>query len=277
MEPLQSPEAVQPDAFVELQFNVDSAPLPTLAGFAVSETVGNGATVTATICVVSPPPPVQVRENPVEVVRSPVDCVPLVALLPLQPPEALQLDAFEATQASAEDSPLLMLVGCAVKVSVGATTGNASATTVTDLLVVPPVPVQLSTKLVAADSGPVGAVPDVGLPPLQPPEAMQLDALLELHSRIELSPLATLAGAADSVTVGAGVAAATVMLKGGSALSDWPSETEMEILGYVPAEPAGGMPLSRPLPVAKVAHVGLPEILNVTGSPSGSLAVGRKP
>jgi len=62
----------------------------------------------------------------------------------------------------------------------------------------------LSVKLVVAVSVPVDWLPLVGFAPLQPPEALQLVALVELHVSVEEPPLVTEAGLAVSVTVGAG-------------------------------------------------------------------------
>ena len=63
--PLQPPDAVQVVAFVEDQVNVDAAPLATLVGLALIETVGAGGGGTAAIVTVVdalalPPAPVQV-------------------------------------------------------------------------------------------------------------------------------------------------------------------------------------------------------------------------
>jgi hypothetical protein len=61
--PLQFPEAVHEIAFVELQVNVEAPPSATEVGFAVSVTVGIGATVTlAVAALLIPPPPVHVKE-----------------------------------------------------------------------------------------------------------------------------------------------------------------------------------------------------------------------
>ena len=70
-------------------------------------------------------------------------------------------------------------------------------------------------------------------------------------------------------------ARSTVMLNGGSACGDaLPSDTAIAMLEYVPADPTGGMPLSSPVLVVNVAQAGLFEMLNVSESPSGSLADG---
>ncbi len=69
----------------------------------------------------------------------------------------------------------------------------------------------------------------------------------------------------------------TVMLNAGSVAVFLPSLTEMRICEYVPAEPSGGMPLSRPELAVNVAQDGLPLMLKTRLLPSGSLAVGWKP
>jgi len=60
--PCQPPEAVQAVAFAELQRTLDTPPLATVEGDAVSTIVGSGeVTTTSADCEVDPPPPVQVR------------------------------------------------------------------------------------------------------------------------------------------------------------------------------------------------------------------------
>ena len=68
--------------------------------------------------------------------------LPLVASLPDQPPEALQLVAFVDDQLRVDDAPLLMLAGVAVRLTVGA--AGADTLTVTDCVALPPVPLQVS-------------------------------------------------------------------------------------------------------------------------------------
>ena len=82
--------------------------------------------------------------------------------------------------------------------------------TVTLACVVPPVPVQLSVKVVATVKAAVPWLPAVVLEPLQPPDAVHDVALVEFQVSVLLPPLATLVGDADNVTVGAGVEAVTV-------------------------------------------------------------------
>ncbi len=60
--PLQAPEAVQEVALLEVQVRVEPAPLVTLVGFALIETLGGVAeTVTVADCEAVPPAPVQVN------------------------------------------------------------------------------------------------------------------------------------------------------------------------------------------------------------------------
>jgi len=101
-----------------------------------------GLTVTVTDWLALPPEPLQVRAYVWLLVREPVLKLPLIPLLPDQPPEALQLVALVDDQLSVEDEPLLMLPGLAVRLTVGG--GGADTLTVTDLLALPPDPLQVS-------------------------------------------------------------------------------------------------------------------------------------
>lgn len=64
--------------------------------------------------------------------------------------------------------------------------------------------------LVAAVKFPVVRLPLVASDPLQPPDAEHDVAFVEDQVRVEAAPLATVAGLADRVTVGAGVFTVTV-------------------------------------------------------------------
>jgi len=76
-------------------------------------------------------------------VSAPVDCEPLVALPPDQPPEAVQAVALVVDQLRVELLPLTMELGLAVKLTTGG--GMAEVTeTVADWVALPPVPVQVS-------------------------------------------------------------------------------------------------------------------------------------
>lgn len=70
-----------------------------------------------------------------------MECDPLVASLPLQPPEAVQEVAFLDDQDKVELLPLAMVLGLALKLTVGA--GEVTVT-VADCAALPPAPVQVS-------------------------------------------------------------------------------------------------------------------------------------
>ena len=73
--------------------------------------------------------------------RAPVDCEPEVALLPLQPPDAVHAVALVVDQDRVAPPPLLTDVGLALRLSVGA---GAVTFTVTERVTLPPLPVQVS-------------------------------------------------------------------------------------------------------------------------------------
>jgi hypothetical protein len=69
-----------------------------------------------------------------------VDCEPETALVPDQPPEAVQEVALVADQVSVELLPLATVLGLAARVTVGA---GCVTETVADCAALPPLPVQL--------------------------------------------------------------------------------------------------------------------------------------
>ena len=71
-------------------------------------------------------------------------------------------------------------------------------------------------------------------------------------------------------------AVATVIVKGESDAVSFPSDTLIATFGYEPTFASVGVPNSVPDVASNDAHAGLPEMLNVKGSPSASLAVGLK-
>jgi hypothetical protein len=140
--PVQPPEAVQEVALVELHVSVDAAPLATEVGFAVRVTVGVPGTVTVALAMLlDPPGPAQVNRYESVAVIAPVLCVPLVALVPLQPPVAVHEVALVELHVSVDAAPLATEIGFAVRVTVG--TGMTVTVAVARLLV-PPVPLQVS-------------------------------------------------------------------------------------------------------------------------------------
>jgi hypothetical protein len=134
---------VQAVALAEVQVRVDALPLATLEGLAFNDTVGAGGAVTLTVvdCAAEPPVPVQVRVNFVVAVRAGVVCEPAVAIVPLQPPEAVQAVALVDDQVSAEVAPLFTVAGFAVKATAGA---GLVTDTVADCAALPPLPLQVS-------------------------------------------------------------------------------------------------------------------------------------
>ena len=154
-----------------------------------------------------PPDPVQLSEKVVALLSAAVLSLPAVALLPDQPPDAVQDVAFVDDHVRLLVPPLATEVGDADSDTVG-----VAEVTVTDAVrcVVPPAPVQLSVYEALADNVPVPCEPEVAFEPLQLPDAVHDVAFDELHDKVLLPPLATDVGDADSETVGAGVAAVTV-------------------------------------------------------------------
>ena len=75
-------------------------------------------------------------------VIAPLDCEPLIALLPDQPPEAVQDVALVDDHVSIDAPPLATVLGLALKPTV--TVGRALTDTVADCMALPPAPVQLS-------------------------------------------------------------------------------------------------------------------------------------
>ena len=110
----------------------------------------------------------------------------------------MQLLALLDDQLSIADPPLLTVVELALRPTVG----GAETLTVTDWLALPPGPLQASVKVVVALSAPVLVLPLVGSLPDQPPEAVQLLALVEDQLNIADPPLLTVVGLALRLTVG---------------------------------------------------------------------------
>jgi hypothetical protein len=177
-----------------------------------------------------------------------VDWVPVSALAPLQPPDAVQPIAFVELHVNVDEPPLAIVVGFAVSVTVGAG-GGVPAVTVTDRLVSPPAPVQVSVKIEVADRAPVDSLPPaVPLGPLQASEAVQLVALAVLHVSVEALPTMTVVGFAASVTVGAGGTAPTVTVA--VWLADPPPPVQSSVKPVVTdSDPVDTLPLVPLVPV----------------------------
>ena len=154
-----------------------------------------------------PPAPVQLSVKDVLAFNAPVLCVPEVALLPLQPPDAVHDVAFVELHVNVLLPPLLTVVGDADNVTVGAG-GWFVTVTVTLAWAVPPAPVQVSVNVALAFNEPL-RLPDTGLAPLQAPDAVHDVAFVELHVKVPLPPMTMVVGDAVNVTVGAGGALVT--------------------------------------------------------------------
>jgi len=121
-------------------------------------------------------------------------------------------------------------------------------------VLVPPVPVQVSVNVAAAVSGPVLATPLAAFAPVQPPEAVQAVAFVELHVRVDAAPLATEVGAAARVTVGTGAGAVVTATVAVAGVLVPPGPVQVKV--YVAA--AVNAPVLR-LPLVACAPVQLPE------------------
>jgi hypothetical protein len=108
--------------------------------------------------------------------------------------------AFVEDHVSVDDPPFVTDVGFAARETVGAV---GDTVTVAEALWVPPDPVQERLKMLVLVNAPVDWLPDVALPPDQPPEALQEVAFVEDHVSVEDAPLATDVGFAAIDTVGA--------------------------------------------------------------------------
>lgn len=124
-----------------------------------------------------------------------------MAKLPDQPPDAVHAVAFVDAHVRVDVLPLLMLLGLALKVTLG---GAAVTVTVADWDAEPPAPVQVSANLVVALSATVACAPLVDSAPVQPPEAAQDVALVEDQANVAVDPLWSVLGLAVSVSAGAG-------------------------------------------------------------------------
>ena len=126
---------------------------------------------------------------------------PLSDLVPDHPPDAVHEVALAADHVSVAEPPLATVVGVADSVTEGA--AGCVTVTFTDCVVSPPAPVHVNAKAEVAANGPVDAVPEVALVPLQFPEAVQDVALEDDQVSVAAEPATTEDGAAASVTVGA--------------------------------------------------------------------------
>lgn len=118
--PDQVPEAVHEVALVADQVSIELLPLAMVLGFAARLSAGAAAlTDTVTDCVALPPVPEQTRTYVELVVRAPVACEPLTALLPDHAPEAVHEVALVDDHVKVDAAPLFMVLGEAARLTVG--------------------------------------------------------------------------------------------------------------------------------------------------------------
>jgi hypothetical protein len=129
--------------------------------------------------------------------------VPLIGRGPDHPLEARQLAALVEVQLSITEPPLATALGVAVRLTVGL----GMIVTLAVAAIVPPEPVQASVYVAAAVMIAGVSVPLIARPPDHPPDAVQLEALVEDQVSVVAVPLITLVGVAARLTVGAGVGA----------------------------------------------------------------------
>ena len=105
-------------ALIELHVSVEAPPAATTVGFATIVAVG--ITLTSTLAApLVPLVPVQVMEYELGTASAPVLCVPLVAFVPLQLPDAVHEVAFVELHDSVEALPLATVAGAAPSDAVG--------------------------------------------------------------------------------------------------------------------------------------------------------------
>jgi hypothetical protein len=105
-------------ALIELHVSVEAPPATTTVGFATIVAVG--ITLTSTLAApLVPLVPVHVMEYELGTASAPVLCVPLVAFVPLQLPDAVHEVAFVELQDSVEALPLATVAGAAPIDAVG--------------------------------------------------------------------------------------------------------------------------------------------------------------
>jgi hypothetical protein len=176
-----------------------------------------------------PPAPEQVNAYVVLAVRAPVLAVPLAAFVPLQPTEAVHEVALVELQVNVAVPPLATLVGLADSAAVG-TTLAATVTVAVASALVPPGPVHFNAYVVLAVRAPVLAVPLAAFVPLQPPEAVHEVALVELQVNVDVPPLATLVGLADSAAVGRAMAVTVTVALAGALVPPAPEQVNAYVV-----------------------------------------------
>jgi hypothetical protein len=173
-----------------------------------------------------------------------VVCEPVTALAPDQAPEAVHAVAFVEDQANVAAAPLLMVLGEAEKLNVGA---GLLTDTVADCVALPPAPLQVKVKVELLVSAPEDCEPLTAFAPAQAPEAVQEVALVADHVRSELAPLVTVLGLALMLTVAVGFAV-TVTVADCTALPPGPAQLK-EYVALAESAPVDCVPLMALAPV----------------------------
>ena len=141
--PDQAPEALHEVALFDAHVSVELDPLVTVLGLALKLTVALGLALTVTVadCEALPPAPAHIRANVDVAVSVPVDCDPLIGLVPDHAPEAVQDVALVADQFKVALLPLVIALGPTLSVTVGA---FALTVTIAVCIALPPDPAQLN-------------------------------------------------------------------------------------------------------------------------------------
>lgn len=166
-------------------------------------------TLTVTDCDPLPPTPEQVSVKVLIPVRPVRISLLAVGLFPVQPPDAVQPVELVDDQLIVLDPPLATELGLALNVTVGVAAGTTA--TVTDCEVLPPVPVQISVNVPVAVIALRVSLPEVVLPPVHAPLAVQAVALVLDHVNVELLPLLTVMGFALIDMIGIAVTAGSTV------------------------------------------------------------------
>jgi hypothetical protein len=114
------------------------------------------------------------------VVKAGVVKVPEVGSVPAQPPDAMHDVAFVDVHVKTDVAPLAIEAELALNVTVG----SGATLIIADCVVVPPAPVQAIANVVVLDKAVNASEPEVDWLPVQPPEATQDVALVDVHSKV---------------------------------------------------------------------------------------------
>jgi hypothetical protein len=109
---------------------------------------------------------------------------PLVAIDPLQAPEAVQAVALVVDQVNVELPPLGTTLGFELIMMAGAVEPGALTLMVAAWEALPPTPEQVNIYFAVALSGPVDCEPLVGIDPFHAPEAVQAVVFVDFQTSI---------------------------------------------------------------------------------------------